>query len=239
MSHRFHVETLGDANRVRLPAETARHLRVLGLAEGSEVVLFDGTGLEVVARVSTLSRDAAEVLLLRRDEVTRETDVALTLACAVPKGRRMDVLVRMCAELGVGRIVPLVTQRSVVRPEGSSSHKHERWRKICISASEQSGRNVVTDVAAPVTLDAFLEDADAFDLAVMLSPDADASTLARVLETAAHPRTLLILVGPEGGFTANENACARRFGAAVARLTRSTLRIETACVAAAAVALCS
>ena len=241
MTHRFHVDALGDADRVRLPAGVARHLHVLGLEPGGEVVLFDGTGREVRAQLETLTREGADAVVLERREVSREGGVALTLACAVPKGRRMDTLVRSCAELGVSRIVPLVTRRSVVKPDTASRHKLQRWQKICASASEQAGRNLVAAVAPPVKLADFLDTAGAFDLAVVLSPDDDAPRLNSVLDDADGPQSVLLLVGPEGGFTDEEVAHATRFGAVACRLTRSILRVETACVAAVALAalLCS
>lgn len=239
MVRRFHVDSIGKAERVRLEAETVRHLHVLGLGRGSEVVLFDGTGREALACIEEISRTSAAARILRRHEVSREAETELTLACAPPKGRRMDTLVRMCAELGVRRIVPLIARRSVVRPTArdASSHKLERWRKICVAASEQSGRNVMTSVDPPVELPPLLERTAEFDLIVILSPDEAAPTLPALLSGHSGAASLLILLGPEGGFTEEEMDLATRHGAKPARLTHSTLRIETACVTAAALTL--
>jgi len=239
MTHRFHVKRIGTRDRVRLDAETVRHLHVLGLGEGSEVVLFDGTGGESYARIEEISRRAATARIVRRDEVSREPTLELTLACAPPKGRRMDTLVRMCAELGVRCIVPLIAQRSVVRPKNGKepSHKLERWRKICLAASEQSGRTFAAVVEPPVRFPDILDRADAFDLAVLLSPEEDVPTLAALLDAHPDVTSLLLVVGPEGGVTEEESALAARHGVPSARLTPSILRVETACVAAVAVAL--
>jgi len=264
MLHRFHVEEIGDWERVRLPRQTVHHLHVLGLSAGSEVVLFDGTGCEVLARIESMSSAEAQALILRRthrgDPQTqssalgdpREASLDVTIACAVPKGRRMDTLVRACAELGVGRIVPLITRRSVVKPGERSrgpqareiasgdlrpSRKMDRWRKICVAASEQSGRNRITSVEPPATLPDFLKRTPDFDLAVILSPEGSAATLASLLAPYDRLASLVILVGPEGGFTDEELELAARHGLRTARLTRSILRVETACIAAAAVAL--
>jgi 16S rRNA (uracil1498-N3)-methyltransferase len=93
MLHRFHVNDLGDSGHVRLKPEVVRHLRVLGLSPGSEVVLFDGTGLEVLARIE-MERGVYRALVLRRTRLSREAALEVTVACAVPKGQRMDTLVR-------------------------------------------------------------------------------------------------------------------------------------------------
>jgi 16S rRNA (uracil1498-N3)-methyltransferase len=226
---------------VKLPAETTRHLGVLGIAEGSEVVLFDGAGREMLARVESIARDSASAIIIGSRMPGAASSVVVTLACAVPKGRRTDVLVRMCAELGVARIVPLLSRRSIVKlPEGdASSHKLDRWKKICLAAAEQSGRNVVTAIAPAMSLPRLLEDASAFDIAVLLSPDESAPSLSALLEPRRGAKSILLLVGPEGGFTDEETGLCLKSGAKPARLTRSILRIETACVAAVTVAIVS
>jgi 16S rRNA (uracil1498-N3)-methyltransferase len=205
------------------------------------VALFDGAGREMLARVEDVTRDSASALILGPRMTSPGPAAVVTLACAVPKGRRTDVLVRMCAELGVARIVPLLTRRSVVKlPDGDdSSHKLDRWKKICLAASEQSGRNVVTAVAPAASLPGLLESAGTFDLAVLLSPDPSAPTLRELLADRRGARTVLLLIGPEGGFTPDETDLAVKAGARPARLTRSVLRIETACVAAAALTIVS
>jgi len=241
MAHRFYVNNLGDSREVELGPDAAHHLRVLGLSLGSEVVLFDGTGLEVLARIESISRADARALVLHRAQVSREAPVDLTLACAVPKGPRMDVLLRACAELGVAAVVPLLTRRSVVREKKGSdstpSRKKDRWHKIAVAASEQSGRNRVMSVEPPVPFEDFLGRSSDFDLALVLSPDESAPALPALL--AQHPglARLAVLVGPEGGFTDEELALAAAHGLGTARLTRSILRVETAGIAAAAVAL--
>ncbi len=253
MAHRFHIPSLPDSGRVALPAGVARHLDVLGLGAGDEVVLFDGSGREARVRITSVLKGAAEAEIVGAAE--RDPDsigtVAVTLATAVPKGRRMDTLVRMCAELGVARIVPVIARRSVVklplapRPDGTRgsqegndrSGKLARWRKICLAASEQSGRNRLTEIAAAEDFAAVLKRVGEFDLAVLLSPDDAAPALSDLLASRGDAKTILLLLGPEGGFTDDELALAASSGAQPARLTRSILRIETACVVAAATAV--
>jgi 16S rRNA (uracil1498-N3)-methyltransferase len=239
MTRRFHIAALPEEGAVRLPPEAVRHLRVLGLFEGDEVVLFDGRGHERLARIVQLAPNAAQAEILGRHTASAEAERDLTLACAVPKGRRMDTLVRMCSELGVRRIVPMITRRSVVKPgrADTTSQKQRRWQRISVSASEQSSRSVVTSVTTPEPFPEFLQSLVDDALVVILHPDESASALTTLVEQHANVASWVLLIGPEGGFTDDEMALAEARGAVRARLTPSVLRVETACVAAAAVVL--
>ena len=239
MAHRFHIPSLPGSGRVKLPPEVARHLDVLDLGAGSEVVLFDGSGREAKATIVGVAKGAAEAEVMSVSTESREASVAVTLATAVPKGRRMDTLVRMCAELGVRRIVPLVAKRSVVRiPLGDErSGKLGRWRKIARAASEQSGRNVLAEVSPAADLKTLLAGAAAHDLVVVLHPSEASPPLGALLGSRPSAKSILLILGPEGGFTGDELALAESVGIPRARLTRSVLRIETACVAAVSAAV--
>lgn len=201
-------------------------------------MLFDGSGREATARIASVSKGSAEAEVTGAVAVDREALVAVTLATAVPKGRRMDTLVRMCAELGVARIVPLTARRSVVKlpPGDADSGKHARWRKICLAASEQSGRNRLTEIAAAETVLTLCDRVSEHDLAVVLAPGAPLA-LPALLERCPDAKSVLLVLGPEGGLHAEEVALLAASGAHPARLTRSILRIETACVVAAATAV--
>lgn len=202
MHPRFYVENLGgpDSSGLTLPEKVVKHLHVLGLKAGETITLFDGSGVEVDARLVAPGsctpgtvlcgptheglglRRSVEVSVLARHSVSREPGVRVTLACAVPKGRRMDALVRMVAELGVRRIIPLVTSRSVVRPIPTRrDHKLQRWDAICIAASEQSGRNLVTTIDPAISFDEFLRRDDRDVLTVLLSPEPDVPRLSALL----------------------------------------------------------
>ena len=235
MHPRFYLENLGGRERIELPVEVVRHLHVLGLKPGDRITLFDGSGVEALARIEELSRRDGEATVLSHRRVSREPGVRVTLACAVPKGRRMDTLVRMCAELGVYRIVPLVTRRSVVKPSDVTHNRDERRRAICIAAAEQSGRNRITRIDPPATLEEFLERDDRDMPTALLSPDEDAPTLPALLAEHPHAESLALVIGPEGGFTDEELALARSVGVRFARLAPSVLRIETAAVSAVAI----
>jgi len=139
------------AERLTITAADHRHLaRVLRVQPGDTVTLFDGAGNEMEARVTRVGRAETELLLVGaspRSGAAREP--ALVLLTAVPRGPRMDLLVEKTCELGVSRIVPVLTERSVVRPDAT---RRGRWEKIAREAARQCGRADVPDVEAPIAL---------------------------------------------------------------------------------------
>lgn len=143
---------------------------------------------------------------------------------AVPKGKRMDLVVEKAAELGAAKIVPLITDRSVVK--AGEGNKLERWRRIAESAARQSLRRVVPEVAAPTAFREALEGAEG---AVILHNEAELSSLEEVVSSPAS-----LFVGPEGGWSDGEMGFAKERGASFARIGPHRLRSETAGIAAVA-----
>ena len=212
----------------------ARHIAgSLRLGAGDEIALIDGSGRRGIAEIQEL-RPAAERVKVRIFEV-REAPAGsgLTLAVAVPKDSRMDWLVEKCSELGVDTLVPVLFRRSVVRPKPGRTGKADKWDRIAVESSKQSGRPSVLSIAEFRDLD----EVAGFeaDLKLLLAPDADA-TLAGLL-SAGRPKRTLAAIGPEGGLEPEEEELLAKEGFRRARLTPYTLRIETAAVAAAAVIL--
>lgn len=211
--------------RLTLPAGPAHHaVRVLRLHVGDEVTLFDGEGGEVPARLAAIRRDEVEVETGARAAVERESPLALTLVQALPTGDKMDLVIQKAVELGVARIVPVQTRRCVMRLDGARAEKRVRhWQDVAISACEQCGRNRLPRVDAIAPLDRVLATPSNAGLRLLLSP-ADGQAL-----PAFQPATAVtLLVGPEGGLTADEEAAARTAGYRALRLGPRVLRTETA-----------
>ena len=207
--------------------------RVLRARPGDAITLFDGAGGEVDARVVRVGRAETE-LSPALDSPARpgaaRAETPLVLLTAVPRGGRMDFLVQKCCELGVTRIVPVITERSVVRPEPA---KRARWEKIAREAARQCGRADVPAVAPPAALAVALAAPELPARRVMLSPGTDARPLRALLPDRA-PTALL--VGPEGGLAAAEVEAARAAGFQPASLGPRILRVETAAIVAVALA---
>jgi 16S rRNA (uracil1498-N3)-methyltransferase len=216
-----------DRERVHFDAAETRHLRtVLRLRPGAVVEATDGTGRLYTVRLLTLDPGGASGAIEGRTEPARESPCAITLGQAVLKGERMSWLVQKATELGVARIVPLATARVVVRPAGEPGPQ-ARWQRIAREAVKQCGRVVVPSVEPPRELAALLAETPRPDASWLLSEDGG-EPVAAAARATPRPARLLLLVGPEGGFTAAEVALARRAGARPVSLGPRVLRGESA-----------
>jgi 16S rRNA (uracil1498-N3)-methyltransferase len=232
LPERLHEET------VVLGGEDHRYLvRVLRLRAGDEVVLFDGAGQEARARIERVGPRAAELRVLERTASAGTMGPEVTLLVGIPKGDKMELVVQKATELGVARIVPMRTARSIGPAEvARQAARRQRWIKIAREAARQCGRNDVPDVAATVELPAALAALPQDALRLLFWEDARSVGLRdRLSQHGSRPARIVVAVGPEGGFDADEVENARRAGFEVVGLGPRTLRAETAAMAALAI----
>ncbi|HET9865215.1 MAG TPA: 16S rRNA (uracil(1498)-N(3))-methyltransferase [Steroidobacteraceae bacterium] len=228
---RIHVPgPLVSGQEITLPAQAAEHLvRVLRLSPGAPLILFDGAGGEYAATISAAGKQVRARVLEHR-AVERESPLDITLLQGIARGERMDLIVQKATELGVRRIVPLLTERSVVRLEAKQrARKHEHWRSIAVSACEQCGRDRVPQVDAPVGLGDAIAGLAAGGLRCLLAADG-ARSLPRAARTA--PGAIALLIGPEGGLAEGERKFALANSFETLRLGPRIMRTETAGLAA-------
>ena len=213
---------------LRLPMAAAHHAtRVVRLAAGDALTLFDGTGGEYPAKMLRADRDGTVVRVDARVDVERETPLAVTLAQAIAANDAMDYAIRKAVELGVAAIQPLVAERSAPLPSGERGLRRlAHWRGIVVAACEQCGRNRVPEVAPPARLGEWLRAWRGTGF--VLAPDASAPLASEPPPTAP----VALAIGPEGGFTEREIAAARAAGLTCVSLGPRVLRTETAAVAA-------
>jgi len=230
MSRRFFLPSLDSGPAVRLTGDEARHLaRVLRCQPGDIVTLFDGVGGEADACVTRADRDAVELSVQVRRKCAPQPCRTMTLAVAPPKGDRFAWLVEKATELGVDRLIPLLTQRTVVEP---GAGKLDKLRKKIVEASKQSGRSRLMVLTDPVSWPSFLNSDMADAMLLVADPHADRLSPADF----AGSRPLIVAVGPEGGFSEEELAAAKSRQARLISLGPTTLRVETAAIALAACA---
>src|SRR5713101_3419395 len=161
---------------IDLPERAARHCAVLRLRRGDAVVLFNGEGGEFSAELTRISRGAARAFLISRQTPERESPLAIALAQCVSSGDRMDATLQKSTELGVSRIVPIASERSVVRLSSDRADKRvAHWRNVVVAACEQCGRNHVPEVTSITDFAAFLGEAAGDGLRLLLAPDANRS----------------------------------------------------------------
>jgi 16S rRNA (uracil1498-N3)-methyltransferase len=228
---RVFVETPLQAGRPCLiEGPAANHItRVLRLREGDSVTLFDGRGGEYSARITAFRKDSVSADVTGRRDAERESALELTLAQGISRGERMDWVMQKATELGVTRIIPVITERTMVKlDERQAERKLQHWRGIVIAACEQSGRNRVPEVAEPAPLYQVIRSFDAATTTrVLLSPAGALN--ARDLPRSPH---IAMLIGPEGGLSENEQDAAVSEGFQQVRMGPRILRTETAAIAA-------
>jgi 16S rRNA (uracil1498-N3)-methyltransferase len=217
-----------EAARVRIAGPELRHLRTLRLAAGARLVVFDERGAEHEVVLERLGSHAAEAAILATSHPRRETALDLTLAAALLKGDKMDLVVEKATELGVRRIAPVDCRHAVGR-----GARVERWRRIAVAAAKQSGRTVVPDVDAPCALGALV--GRPWPGLRVLAWEGERHHGFRALPPRA--TTVVMLVGPEGGFAADEVRDAREHGFTTVTLAPRVLRAETAAIVAATLCL--
>lgn len=207
-------------------------IRVLRLAAGDPIILFDGSGMDYDAVIRIVARTGVSVEVGTSRRVDCESPLAITLLQGVSRGPRMDTVMQKATELGVRVVQPVLAERSVVRLDAERGKARlEHWQRIVISACEQCGRSVVPEVRSACSLDEALAGLEPDTVGLTLDPEGQGE-LARLLGRA---NRAALAVGPEGGFTSNEIQTLTRAGFRGLRLGPRILRTETAPLAALAI----
>ncbi len=213
-----------------LPAGAAAHVaRVLRLVAGDELVLFDGAGQEAAATIAEIRGSSVHVNVTVPAVVDRESPLSLTLVQGVSRGERMDLVMQKATELGVARLIPVMTERSVVKLDAAQAAKRlQHWQGVVAAACEQSGRAWLPEVLPPQPLLKWLaQPAKEGEQRFLLHPGS--STRARDLPAL---RSATLLIGPEGGLAPQEREAALLAGFQDLSLGPRILRTETAALAA-------
>lgn len=232
---RLHLpEIRGMGHHCVLDNETRRYVRtVLRLGEGAPVLLFDGFGKEAEGVIAHLSEKEGRIAVLRVWPVPQDSP-AITLAQSLPKSGKMDLVLQKATELGVCRIIPFVSARSIARPDaGKVSDRRERWQKIVTEAARQCRRARIPEVGRVVSFVEMARGAPASANRIILWEGEERADIKGLLQGIGAKRRAgyFIAVGPEGGFTPEEIGEARDQGFLTASLGRHILRTETAALA--------
>jgi 16S rRNA (uracil1498-N3)-methyltransferase len=236
--HRFYVEPKNwHHQELALHGSEAHHARnVLRMQAGDKLVLFNGKGRELTAEITNVGDDEIRLQKLHESE-TAPLRCRIVLGQAIPKGRNMDLIMQKAVEIGAAEIAPIISDRTIVQIDSeTASQKQTKWQQMAVEAAKQCGQNWLPRVHGPKKLAEFFSASEqAFDLRLIGSLQPDAQHLKRILETYSiergdRPRSVLMLVGPEGDFTPAELALARRHGCQPITLGPIILRVETAAI---------
>jgi 16S rRNA (uracil1498-N3)-methyltransferase len=216
-----------DGSRVEFDREESRHLaRVVRLRPGAVIVATDGAGRDYTVRLEEVGERAVGHVLFVSSNPT-ESPLAVTLVQGIPKGDKMEAIIRAATELGVVRVAPAMCERTVVRLEPARwRERARRWNRVAREAAKQAGRAVIPIVAEPRPLDGWLEDAKAS--VALCCWEGERTPLAHVLSALTAPRSASVIVGPEGGLSDAEVERASAAGWLTVGLGRRILRTETA-----------
>lgn len=235
-THRFYIPaTDWDPENLQLSAEEAHHcIDVMRCSAGERIVVFNGEGTEIEAEI--LETGKKSVVL--KPFLTSQTDpppARITLGQAIPKGKNMDLIIQKATELGASRIIPLLSERTVVQLESADlEKKREKWQRVAIEACKQCGQNWLPKIETPLTVEQFVRKTTiAFRLVAAISPSA--RNLKEILdswddENDSRPTEATLMVGPEGDFTPAEVSTAIGNGFAPLSLGPIILRSETAAI---------
>ena len=208
----------------------ARHVgRVLRLDVGDTINLLDEKGWEYRGVITAKKTQVIEVKVLEKYPPRKESPIKVVLGQALPKARKMDYILQKATELGVDSVIPFFSSRTVPQLDGDRKEKKgERWGKIVFEATKQCGRTGIPQVEKIVTFEEVMKKADDNSLKIILWEDEKNNRLHNVLKNLQQFKKIIILVGPEGGFTEKEVAVARNHGFLSVGLGSFILRTETA-----------
>lgn len=233
---RFFIENIPEneltGDTLTITGGDAAHIvRVLRMKTGEKITVCDCRGFDYCCEIIGAQADAVPLKIIERKPTVSEPDVFVTLYQGLPKADKMELIVQKSVELGVSRIVPVITARSVSKPDPKSlAKKIERWNKIAVEAAGQSGRGILPKVSPAVNFREAVELMSAHGTALMLY-ERNGGTLREHLDEKKDTQ-YSIIVGPEGGFDESEADMARNNGIVTAGMGPRILRTETAPICA-------
>ncbi len=218
-------------NEIIVEGDEAHHaLDVMRLSDGDKVVIFDGTGAEYSGFIKEADRKGKKAIveIIRKDVPLAESLPEIVLAQAIPKKNKMDYIVEKATELGVSKIVPIVTERTIVRPDDRSSGKKlDRWRRNVLEAAKQCARSSVPEITEITSFKKLVEELDQYDLALMACLGDTTISIKESLKNFKSGK-ILIFIGPEGDFTPEEMRMADRDNCRFVSLGNRVLKSDTA-----------
>jgi 16S rRNA (uracil1498-N3)-methyltransferase len=223
-------ENVGE-DSLKIIGEEANHiLSVLRYGSGDMIDVVDGCGTKYKVRIEEISRDFLQGRILSRTHKENEPNRHLTLAQAVCRKERMDFLIEKATEIGVSSIIPILTERSLIKVSGVSNQqkKIDRWRRLAIASMKQSLRTVLPKIQDIIKFEQLLSEVKNYDLCLIASLDKDSKSIKQCEQLKTGVKSILLIVGPEAGFTEEELSKTKAQGAIPISLGSRRLRTETA-----------
>jgi len=233
---RFFVENI-DGDIIEISGSEAHHLKnVLRKKKGDAVFLFDGKGNEYKAEIERIAELNIKLKIVTKTKKDTEPEIKINLFQSIPKLKKFDFIIEKSTELGVSKIIPVISERVIPKLSLRATDKQSRWKKISLSAAKQCGRTVIPEICSIVNFtDAVKSIGDNTNKSISLIPwECEQKTTMKQLlsdakASAAHsPLAINVFIGPEGGFSNSEIELAKKYGVIPVTLGKRILRSETA-----------
>jgi 16S rRNA (uracil1498-N3)-methyltransferase len=231
---RFYIKPNSKkGDKIYVDGEEAHHiLDVMRLQKGERVTAFDGTGKEYTGTIKDVVKKGVTIEVEETKEISTSKDYNITLAQSIPRKEKVEYIIEKATELGVDRIIPMTTRRTVVKLKKEKiAAKQKRWEKIAREASKQSGRNIITKIEKPVKFEDVLKKTRDYDLAIMPSVGHMERQALKILLSGFSGSSILVFIGPEGGFDPAELDAAVHHGIKFVSLGENILKCDTAALA--------
>jgi len=226
-------------NTITIDSEEAKHiLNVMRMKEGEEIVVCDGQCSDYICVIKETSKNMLIAEIKEKMKSDTEPDTEIVLFQGLPKSDKMELIIQKCVEIGVSRIVPVVTERAVVKIEKGAKEdkKTERWQKISEAAAKQSGRGIIPEIGRPMKFKDAIEEAKKYDNAIIPYENEKERGIKEFIKEAKKG-SVAIFIGPEGGFDKKEIEYAMENGVISVSLGKRILRTETAGIVTSAIIL--
>jgi 16S rRNA (uracil1498-N3)-methyltransferase len=230
---KFFVKSLDIFNQeINITGDDINHIKnVLRLRLGDNIIVTDERGMDYTVKLESFEATHIRTSIIQSYINKSEPNVKVTLFQGIPKSDKMDLIIQKCVELGVSKIVPVVTERTIVKIENQKDaiKKTERWQKIILEAAKQCNRGIVPQIMIPISFNEALECAGEAELGIIPYEKEVSNGLRGLLKQGI--KSVSVIIGPEGGFTENEIKRAENKGIKAVTLGPRILRTETAGIA--------
>ena len=219
-----------DAGKLTITGDDVNHIKnVLRAAQGDSLIVSDGNGSDYNVIIDEIQKSSISASIVNAFQNRTEPPVKITLYQGIPKSDKMETIIQKCVELGIYSIVPVLTDRTVVRFKDTRDMdaKTVRWRRVALEAAKQCNRGIIPEVAVPVKLNKAFEAAANYDLSLIPYENETDAGLGKYM-TRQGVHSICIFIGPEGGFEESEIERARQNGIKAVTLGPRILRTETA-----------
>lgn len=233
--HRFFIsDNLFQSSEIALPADISLQIyRVLRLKTGSEILLLDGLGFEYPARLCEVSETHCTAMVQTKQFSPGEPATHLTMLVGITQREKFELILQKCTEIGVSEIMPIITTRTLMQKTADVADKYPRWQKIIREAAEQSHRGKIPQLSPTLKFNEAISLVNSREALKLVLWEDESETAIKPVLRAYQGKEVVLIVGPEGGLSAEEIEAAKCHGFKPVSLGKRILRMETAAMIAA------